>query len=139
MSNDALNRRDIPIPIRAKVGNVITVTPSPLSLGLLSQGEESPLKNVVVRGTQPFHITKIECPNPAVEIFPVIDPNAPPKLVHPLTIKYRNPMTGEGAPKDGMMQARVRVTTDIPGIEPTFYVTMSVLEKKPGEEVMLPP
>ena len=130
VSNDALNRRKIPIPIRATVGTVIRVSPPALSLGILPPGEQSAVRDAILLGTQPFRITKVESDNPAVEIVSKNPADAPLRL-HSLSVSYRNPMIGEGAPQNGIMRTTVRVTTDIPGLTPTFYVTASV----PGASV----
>ena len=126
--NDAGARREIPIPLRAKIGTTVSVSPPHLSLGVLQPGEPSPQKEVVLRGTKAFRITKIECDNPAIEIPLEIIADSPAKILRVVPILYRNPVEGEGAPLEGVMRASVRVTTDIPGLELTFYVTASVRE-----------
>ena len=131
-SNDAQNRREIPIPIRATVGTVIRVSPPALSLGVLPPGKRSPTKDAVLLGTQPFRITKVECENPAVEIASKNASDVQARL-HSLSILYRNPANGEGAPQNGIMRAAIRVTTDVPGLVPTFYVTASIREKESEE------
>jgi len=132
VSNDTESRREIPIPLRATVGTVIRITPSPLFMGALFPGEESPVKNVTLLGTKPFRITTIECNNPAMKI-PSIDPQAPLARTYAIPLQYRNPVDGEGAPKDGVMRAEIKVITDIPDLSPTFFVTMS-LRKRAAEE-----
>jgi hypothetical protein len=127
-SNDSEPRRDIPIPIRATVGTVINVTPKAFSLGILSPGEVSPTKSVILRGTRPFRITKIECDNPAIDIPLTVNADDPPKIVYSVPVVYRNPLEGEGAPKEGVMRAIVQITTDIPGLTPSFHVTANVRE-----------
>ena len=122
ISNEVQNRRDIPIPIRATVGTVVRVSPPALSLGVLVPGTRSPVKEVVLRGTKPFCVVKIECNNPAVEVAAKNLPEVQ-LPIHLLSISYRNPAEGEGAPEDGTMRAIIRVTTDVPGLTPTFYVT----------------
>ena len=132
ISNDALTRREIPVPLRATVGTVIRVSPPALSLGVLLPGEPSPVKNAVLVGTKPFRIVKMECDNPAVEITPQIDPDAlpPARAVHQVSVLYRNPADGDGASQDGTMRTAVRVTTDIPGLAPVFYVTANIRTKE---------
>ena len=126
-SNDALNRREIPISIRARVGTVISVSPPALSLGVLPPGEQSPTREAVLTGTQPFRITKVVSDNPAVEVTSRNPPDAQLRM-HWLSVSYRNPKEGEGAPEDGVMRTTIRVTTDVPGLTPTFYVTASISE-----------
>jgi len=128
ISNDSESRREIPIPIRATVGTVINVTPKAFSLGILSPGEASPTKGVILRGSRPFRITKIECDNPAIEIPLTVNADDPPKIVYSLPVVYRNPTEGEGVPVEGVMRATVQVTTDIPGLTPSFHVTANVRE-----------
>ena len=128
MSNDSESRREIPIPLRATVGTVITVTPPALFLGILSPGEASPPKGVILRGSRPFRITKIECDHPAIDIPLPVNANDPPKIVHSVPVVYRNPIEGKGTPQEGVMRATVQVTTDIPGLAPSFHVTANVRE-----------
>ena len=128
MSNDTQARREIPIPIRGTVGTVIRVSPPALSLGVLSPGEHSPVRDAVLLGTGQFRITKIESDNPALEI---VSKNPLDSLLrlHSLSVSYRNPTEGEGTPADGIMRAVVRVTTDIPELTPTFFVTANIQEE----------
>jgi len=126
-SNDALQRREIPVPIRATVGTVIRVSPPALSLGVLPPGAQSPAREAMLLGTQPFRITKVESDNPAMSVTSRHPPEALLRM-HWLSVSYQNPMEGDGAPKDGIMRSAIHVTTDIPGLTPTFYVTASVQE-----------
>jgi len=128
VSNDALNRREIPISIRATVGTVVTVRPPAVSLGVLPAGERSSAKEAVLSGTQPFRITKVASDNPAIEVASRNPPDVQSRM-HMVSIVYKNPTTGEGAPEDGIMRAVIRVTTDVPGLSPTFYVTATVQER----------
>lgn len=128
LSNDSGRRREIPVSIRAAVGTVINVSPPHLSLGMLSPGEASPMKNVIVRGTKPFRITQIECNHPGIEIPLEINADEPPKILYSVPIIYRNPIEEGGAAHGGVLRAIVRVSTDIPGLTATFFVTASVRE-----------
>jgi len=135
ITNDTASRREIPIDIRATVGTVIRVSPPTVFLGTLPPGKPSPKKLVILTGTMPFRITKIECDNPAVEIAWEKDDNAVPRGQYMLPLSYQNPGQGEGAPKsDGTMLAAIRVTTNIPDLVSEFYVT-SVQKKEEEESV----
>ena len=103
-----------------------------MSFGILSPGEPSLPKNALIRGTNLFRIVKIECNNPAIEIAPKIDSGVPlpPNILHQILLTYRNPAQGPGSPVEGEMRTEVRVTTDIPGLVPTFSATATVVEKK---------
>ncbi|MCL2004758.1 MAG: DUF1573 domain-containing protein [Planctomycetaceae bacterium] len=126
ISNDTGARREIPIAVRATVGTVIRVSPPSLFLGVLSPGEASPRRNVMLSGTQPFRIEKIESDNPAIEVFLAADADALPQLRHFIPIAYKNPLEGEGSPENGVMRSAVRITTDVPGLTSMFYVTASI-------------
>ena len=128
-------RREIPISIRATVGNAVRVTPDAVSLGILSPGEPSGVREARVVGTRPFRITEIIPDNPAIEVRIVqVGParESVAERVYPLIITYRNPIEGEGAPgENGIMQSIVRITTDVPGVDVAFSVTATVLEREP--------
>ena len=129
ISNDALDRREIPIPVRAMVGTVIRVSPPALSLGVLPPGALSPTRDAVLLGTSPFRITKIENDNPALVIASK-NPSEVQSRIHSLSVAYQNPMEGDGAPKNGTMRTLVQVTTDIPGLTAAFYVTARIQENE---------
>jgi len=129
ISNDTSTRREIPIPIRATVGTVLRVTPPALSLGVLQPGEPSPVRTAILSGTGPFRIEKIECDNPAVDIAVNNTGRDLVSRVYPLTISYRNPVEGEGIPENGILRAVIKVTTDVPGLTASFFVTATVLEE----------
>ena len=134
ISNDTESRREIPIFIRAAVGTVIRITPPSAYLGTLSPGEPSLQKDVLVVGTKPFRITKVECDNPAIDISLKIDVKEPPQTFYRLPIVYKNPLEGAGAPIEENMLATIRITTDVPDLAPlTFYATAKIV-KQDGEE-----
>lgn len=126
ITNDTSAGREIPIRVQATVGSVITVTPQTVFLGSFKADKESPVKNAVVRGTNPFKITKITCENPAVKIPFEINPDAPPKVMYLLPIQYKNTETGAKIPEDGIMQAKVEIETDNAELKPAFYVTAKI-------------
>jgi hypothetical protein len=135
ISNDPAHRREIPIYVQATVGTQINVVPPTVFLGTLKPGEASPVKTAVVRGTQPFRIKKIVCDNPAVIIKNLkggegAAEDKPALPVYPLSVRYTNPVSGEGSPQDGKILAKVRIETDNPDLTPAFNVTMK-LELEP--------
>jgi hypothetical protein len=132
ITNDHESRREIPVIVQGTVGTVINITPKTVFLGYLKSGEESSVKSVIIRGTQPFRIKKLLCDNPKVEINYTPQEDSPPKIIYKIPIRYTNPLKGEGAPTDGKMRAEIKVETDIPDLNPTFYVTMAI--KNENEE-----
>jgi hypothetical protein len=132
ITNDHESRREIPVIIQGTVGTVINITPKTVFLGYLKSGEESSVKSVIIRGTQPFRIKKLLCDNPKVEIDYTAQEDSPPKIIYKIPIRYTNPLEGEGSPTDGKMRAEIKVETDIPDLTPTFYVTMAI--KNENEE-----
>ncbi|MDR0520440.1 MAG: DUF1573 domain-containing protein [Planctomycetaceae bacterium] len=129
VTGDRYGSKEIPVRVRATVGTVVTVKPQTLFLGTMPPGEPTQIKSVLLRGTKPFRITKIECDNPAVEITFDMNNDAPPKVLYPLPVRYKNPKDGAGSPKNGIMQAEVRILTDEPDLSPSFYVTMRTDEE----------
>lgn len=126
VSNDPENRREIPIIVRGTVGTTIKVSPETVFLGFLKPGEPSPVKSVSLRGTKPFRITKLLCNNPEVQIDFTPNPESPPRTLYLLPIRYTNPAEGASAPKNGKMQAVVRVETDDPELTPAFNISMEI-------------
>ncbi|MGL4595166.1 MAG: DUF1573 domain-containing protein [Thermoguttaceae bacterium] len=126
ISNDTEGRREIPILVTGTVGTVVKVTPQTVFLGYLQPGEISPVKKVVVRGSKPFRITKLLCNNSAIEIDYTTSPDAPPRHVYVLPIRYTNPQEGPASPKEGKLNAAVRIETDIPDTKIAFNVTMQL-------------
>ncbi|MDR3183649.1 MAG: DUF1573 domain-containing protein [Planctomycetaceae bacterium] len=124
VTNNAAGR-EIPIAVSATVGSVITVNPPTVFIGSLKLGEEPPMKNIVLRGTEPFKITQITCDNPAIEIPFEIAADTPPKVMYLVPIKYKNTQF----PPDGKLQALVKIKTDNKGQQPEIYVTATVAEK----------
>ena len=129
VSNDAQNRQEIPIPVRAKIGTAIDVSPPAVSFGVLPPGRKSQPKEAVISGSKPFRITKIECDNPVVEVTLKNSLDIQSRL-HKLSISYLNPMEGEGAPQNGIMRATIKITTDVPGLTLTFYATANIREEE---------
>jgi hypothetical protein len=132
ITNDHESRREIPVIVQGTVGTVINITPKTVFLGYLKSGEESSVKSVIIRGTQPFRIKKLLCDNPKVEINYTPQEDSPPKIIYKIPIRYTNPLEGEGSPTEGKMRAEIKVETDIPDLNPTFYVTMAI--KNESEE-----
>lgn len=130
VSNDAENRREIPIVVRGTIGKTITISPPTVFLGFLEPGKVSPVRTVSLRGTKPFKITKLLCNNPEVQINFNPSENETPQTVYALPIRYTNPKDGDSAPKDGEMKAIVQIETDDPDLKPTFNVTMKLKEKE---------
>lgn len=123
VTNDAANRREIPVIARGTVGKSIIVSPQTVFLGFLEKGKVSPIKTATVRGTAPFKITKLLCNNSEVQVDFKPDPDAPPKLFYSMPLRYTNPEKGLGAMKDGKLEATIQVETDDPNLKPSFKVT----------------
>lgn len=124
LTNDAGNRREIPILVQGTVGTTINVSPSTVFLGHLKAGEPSPQKLAILRGTQPFRIKKLTCSNPAVEILYIPKETDLARTLYRIPVKYNNPAQGDGAPENGKLRATVNVETDQPELSPVFNVTM---------------
>ncbi|MDR0391182.1 MAG: DUF1573 domain-containing protein [Planctomycetaceae bacterium] len=124
ISNESENWRELPVIVRGRVGVTISVAPETVFFGYLKTGEVSQTKSVLLKGTQPFKITKFTCDNPAVQLAAEINPNSPAKQIHILPLRYTNPENGEGKPINGKMEATVKIETDLNNLTPTFKVLM---------------
>lgn len=84
VTNDAKNPY-VPVLVDGIVESDITVTPSVVSLGMMTPGKSKTV-NVVLRGKKPFQIEKIECDSKS-ETFKIESPSDR-KIVHvlPLTV-----------------------------------------------------
>ena len=131
ISNDPDMRRELPILVSATVGKVLTVTPPVQFLGYLKPGVPSVQKETVIRGTDRFKITKIECDDPNVEIKFTPDPDAL-KTFYLIPVVFKNPL--EGSPKlnkeTGELLAVVSVETDDPTRKLSFNVTANIDSKQ---------
>jgi hypothetical protein len=124
VSNEAEERRELPVVMRGRVGDIISVAPETVFFGYLKAGEPSTMKSVLLKGSRPFKITKFICDNPAVQTTTELDANLPAKQIHLLTLRYTNPKTGEGKPVNGKMEATVKLETDLNNLTPKFNVLM---------------
>ena len=127
ISNDMDARRELPILVSATVGKVLTVTPQTQFLGFLKPGQESAKKNTVLRCTEPFKITKIECSDPNIEIAFTPNPDAPASRIYQIPVKFNNPPDGSPKLKDGTLHAAVLIETDDPKQKASFNVTAKVV------------
>lgn len=97
-------RNEIPLLVEGVVHSDITVSPSTVFLGNTSPDAEV-RKQVVVRGSKPFSIKKIECKNPAVQITEPVDM---PKSIYILPIVFK-PTADSPA---GKLSESIEITTD---------------------------
>ena len=128
VSNDSDLWRELPLLVSATVGKVLTVTPQTQFLGYLKPGEASVQKETLIRGTEHFKITKIECDDPNVEIKFTPDPDAS-KIFYHIPVVFKNPPGG--SPKlnkeTGTLLAVVKVETDDPTQKLSFNVTANIV------------
>lgn len=128
ITNEAEGRRELPVIASGRVGVTISIAPETVFFGYLKSGESSQMKSVLLKGTQPFKITKLLCDNPAVQSAIEINPDSPAKQIHILPLKYANPKDGDGKPINGKMEAIVKVETDLNNLAPTFKVLMELID-----------
>jgi hypothetical protein len=99
VTNDGQLAR-IPLDLEGKVESEVTVTPLPLVFGTVRPGEKV-TKKIVVRGTRPFRITRVECP----DCFEVAAPEDS-KTFHLV------PVTFIGT-KSGNVVSKIHIETDL--------------------------
>ncbi|MDR1923191.1 MAG: DUF1573 domain-containing protein [Planctomycetaceae bacterium] len=126
ISNDAEGRRELPVFVTGRVGVTISVAPETVFLGYLKAGEPSQTKSVLLKGTKPFKIKNLLCDNPAVITAFEIQPDTPPKQIYIIPLQYLNPETGDGSPKNGQMEAKIIIETDLPNTKPTVKLLMEI-------------
>ncbi len=109
-----------PIDVRGKVESEISVSPSPLFLGVVQPGE-AVTKHLVIRGKKPFKITGVQCENDCFQI----DADDEVKSLHLVPVTFTSD-------KPGKSTAKVRLETDLgKGVKPEVSVSAQVAE---GEE-----
>ncbi|MDR1478304.1 MAG: DUF1573 domain-containing protein [Planctomycetaceae bacterium] len=128
ISNESAEWRELPVVVRGRVGVTISVAPETVFFGYLKSGEASTTKSVLLKGSQPFKITKFICDNPAVQCVAELDANSPAKQIHLLPLRYTNPATGDGKPVNGKMEATVKIETDLNNLTPKFKVLMESIK-----------
>jgi hypothetical protein len=100
-TNDPSTAR-IRVPLTVEIESALSVSPSTLMLGEVKPGEQVQRK-IVVRGTEPFRITKIEGTDDELSIQ---DSTSESKPVHVLTVTLK-------AAKAGEFERRLKVITDL--------------------------
>jgi hypothetical protein len=92
-NNDSMPR--IRVPLTVEVEPLLTLSSTSVQLGDVKTGTQAERK-IVVRGAQPFKVTRIEGSDAA---WSVEDNTKDSKPVHVLTIKLKNPRAGEQSKK----------------------------------------
>ncbi len=99
LTSDAQGNR-IPLDVEGKIESDVTVSPSPLVFGTVKAGEQVS-KKIVVRGTRPFHLTSVNCP----ECFSV-ELGKEAKTFHVVDVKFQ-------PTKPGSLTGKIRFETDL--------------------------
>jgi hypothetical protein len=90
----------IPLEVEGKVESDVTASPSPLVFGAVKTGEQVS-KKVLIRGTRPFRLTSVNCP----ECFSV-ELGKEAKAFHVVEVKLE-------PSKPGNLSAKLRFETDL--------------------------
>lgn len=95
------------LPVEGQITSPLTVSPASLFLGAVKPGE-TVKKRLVVRGSKPFRILKVQCDDPRCAFDPVADE---PKSLH--FVNFAFAATGE----TGEISKVIRIQTDLgPGL-----------------------
>jgi hypothetical protein len=121
ISDDA-QRRTIPIAVNGHVVSPLTVSPASLFLGILNPGE-SVTKPLVVRGTEPFRVLRVTCPDGC---FAFPDPPDEEKTLHVLQVTYT---AGESP---GKVAQNIEIETDLGSGAVTKSLATATV-RKPGD------
>lgn len=84
VTNDADNRQVI-VPVAGTVRSQISLSPSPLLMGMVEPGQKV-TKQLVVRGQQPFRINEVKCEGPGFTVAAV--DGASEKKVHLVSVTF---------------------------------------------------
>lgn len=102
ITNDG-TRQAIPLAVEGRIRSALTVSPSPLILGVLTPGE-TVTKKVLVRGKTPFRIVNVECDETSSLAF---DWDAEKQsTTHFIPITFT-------ADEQGKIEGRIRIETDL--------------------------
>ena len=101
VTNDSYNS-SLELPVEGRVTSSLSVSPSPLFLGVLKPGEVA-RKQLFVRGNKPFKITDITCAGESFE-FKVPDTAKKAHLV---------PVTFTAGSKPGTIDEKIEIKTDL--------------------------
>lgn len=103
VTNDR-NMTNIPLAVQGRVASALTVSPASLVLGVLAPGQ-TVTKQLVVRGNEPFRITKIDCPDPSFQF----ELPSEAKTLHLVPITFT---AGSGSAK---IAEQITIETDLAG------------------------
>ncbi len=116
LTNDG-KYKSFPIDLEGNVESGVTISPSPLFLGVLRPGQKV-TKRVVIRGSKPFRILDIKCDDDCFA-FEVGDEA---KSLHLVPVTFI-------AQRGGKFTGRIHVITDLgEGVVPDLFASVQVVE-----------
>lgn len=117
VTND-YQQQQIPLLVQGTVVSPLTVSPSALSLGVVKPGQ-TVVKKIVVRGNQPFRITRVGCPDGCFQFEPTDDA----KKMHLIPVRFT------ASDESGQVSQEIEIETDIgPGAVRTLLATATIRE-----------
>ena len=96
--------KSVPLSVTGRVCPALTVSPALLYLGNV-QGEKQVQTRLVVRGTKPFHVSRVECDDPRF-VFEISEES---KQLHFV------PVTFKAGAESGKITQQIRIHTDLLG------------------------
>ena len=93
----------LPLAVEGRVLSSLTVSPSPLFMGVVQPGQEV-TKSLVVKGTRPFKVLSIACEDKSFKFAPAGDEA---KTVHVI------PVTFAAGTAEGKVTKTIRIATDL--------------------------
>lgn len=123
VTNDG-QRSQVPVSVLGEVVPPISVSPASLFLGVLHPGEEV-TKQLVVRGKEPFRITKVER---GCDCFEFRRPKeGEPKRIHVVPLAFKAKQT------PGRLEKKIRIETDYQG-QTVVVTVLAVIATKESDE-----
>lgn len=110
----------VPVQVEGRITAPLSVSPSSLFLGVLSPGQ-SVVKQLVVRGKEPFRIKKVKCDDERFEFTP----NDSLKMLHTVPVRFT------ASSSTGKIAETIEIETDLGGtLVVSCMATATVVDKE---------
>ena len=113
----------VPLMVEGRINSALTISPSPLMLGVVKQGNEV-THSLIIRGQKPFKITSISSEDKRFR-FGEVDRQA--KQIHAIPVTF----VADGELADGKIVDKIHIQTD-QNIEEELVASVTVLPNQLG-------
>jgi len=123
VTNDG-SKQSIPLAVEGRVRSALTISPTPVVLGIMHPGEEVE-KKLLIRSSKEFHVTKVTCDDEDITFEVDSESNGKVHFV-PLTFK---------ASEAGKVERKIRIETDLPGSASAEVVASGEVKEETSDPV----